>query len=44
MLGFKPRNLNRSEGGKGIHVRVWQGPLALLTDDETTNDEAEEKS
>jgi hypothetical protein len=39
LLDFKPRDLHRSLEGIGIHVRVWQGPLDLLTDDETEDPE-----
>jgi hypothetical protein len=37
LLDFVPRELHRSLGGQGIHVRVWRGPLDLLTDDETNS-------
>jgi hypothetical protein len=40
LLDFTPRDLHRSLDGIGIHVRVWQGPLDLLTDDETEDPES----
>jgi hypothetical protein len=35
LLGFKPRELHRSLNGEKVHVRLWQGPLDVLVDDET---------
>jgi hypothetical protein len=35
LLDFQPRELHRSLDGQRVHVRVWQGPLDLLVDDET---------
>jgi hypothetical protein len=38
MLNFQPRELHRSFGDAKVHVRVWQGPLDLLIDDDTVED------
>jgi hypothetical protein len=35
LLNFKPRELHRSNNGERVHVRVWQGPVDLLVDDDT---------
>jgi hypothetical protein len=37
MLDFVQREIHSSK--EGVHVRVWKGPLDLLTDDETTDEE-----
>ncbi len=38
LLDFKPRELHRSLKSERLHVRVWQGPLNLLVDDETVEE------
>jgi hypothetical protein len=38
MLNFRPRELHRSLGDGKVHVRVWQGPLDLLVDDDTVEE------
>jgi hypothetical protein len=35
LLKFSPRELHRSFNGTKVHVRVWQGPVDLLIDDDT---------
>jgi hypothetical protein len=37
-LDFKPRELHRSWKSEKAHVRIWQGPLSLLVDDDTEED------
>ena len=35
LLDFNSRELHRSLNGEKVHVRVWQGPIDLLVDDDT---------
>jgi hypothetical protein len=35
LLNFVQQDIHRSQKGNTVHVRLWKGPLDVLTDDET---------